>query len=72
VRSFKSAATKRINELRNTPGLAFWQRNYYEHIVRNHADLQRIRRYIAQNPARWARDRLHPGTPPNHSTRRSR
>lgn len=37
-----------------------WQRNYYEHIVRNDADLARIRRYIADNPANWERDRENP------------
>jgi REP element-mobilizing transposase RayT len=30
-----------------------WQRDYYEHIVRNEADLARIRNYIIANPARW-------------------
>jgi len=30
-----------------------WQRNYYERIVRDDAELQRIRMYIANNPARW-------------------
>lgn len=34
-----------------------WQRNYYEHIVRNEDDLNRIRDYIAMNPAKWASDR---------------
>jgi len=34
-----------------------WQRNYYEHIIRDEADLARIRRYITNNPARWAEDR---------------
>lgn len=35
----------------------FWQRNYYEHIVRNEMELNRIREYIASNPARWEFDR---------------
>jgi REP element-mobilizing transposase RayT len=34
-----------------------WQRNYYEHIIRNDESLNRIRQYIADNPARWALDR---------------
>jgi len=33
-----------------------WQRNYYEHIIRNEADLNRIRTYIQSNPAKWDRD----------------
>ena len=38
----------------------FWQRNYYEHIVRNEDDLNRIRAYIANNPARWEEDAENP------------
>lgn len=37
-----------------------WQRNYYEHIIRNERSLQRIRDYIINNPARWEQDRNHP------------
>lgn len=36
-----------------------WQRNFYEHIVRNDADLDRIRAYIENNPATWMGDSLH-------------
>jgi REP element-mobilizing transposase RayT/membrane protease YdiL (CAAX protease family) len=43
----------------------FWQRNYYEHIVRDEADLARIRAYIQNNPAKWAQDQLHPAASPN-------
>lgn len=38
----------------------FWQRNYYEHIVRDERDLNRIREYIATNPIRWDLDRENP------------
>ena len=41
-----------------------WQRNYWEHIVRNDDDLTRIQNYIQNNPRRWAEDRLHPTAPP--------
>ncbi|MPZ14610.1 MAG: transposase [Chloroflexi bacterium] len=34
-----------------------WQRNFYEHIIRNEASLHRIRQYILDNPARWMMDR---------------
>jgi putative transposase len=37
-----------------------WQRNYYEHIIRNEEALNRIRRYIVENPIRWAFDRENP------------
>jgi putative transposase len=37
-----------------------WQRNFYEHIIRNDASLNRIRQYILDNPARWTFDRENP------------
>ena len=37
-----------------------WQRNYYEHVIRNDGELNRIRKYIAENPAQWALDRENP------------
>jgi putative transposase len=37
-----------------------WQRNYYEHVIRDEADLDRIRRYIDENPARWEFDDENP------------
>ncbi len=37
-----------------------WQRNYYEHVVRDQESLQRIRDYIADNPSRWDLDRENP------------
>lgn len=61
VRSFKSAATKRINEMHQSPGMKLWQRNYWEHIVRNEPELHRIREYIRNNPTQWELDALHPG-----------
>jgi len=60
VRGFKGAASRLINEIRNTPGAPVWQRNYYDHIIRNDADYNRIAEYIANNPQRWAEDSLHP------------
>src|SRR6266545_5538757 len=60
VRGFKSATTKRINAMRNTPGVPVWQRNYHEHIIRDDGDLQRIRQYVRDNPAKWADDPDNP------------
>ena len=56
VGSFKSAATKRINELRRTPGFPVWQRNYFEHVIRSEESLNKIREYIALNPIQWETD----------------
>jgi putative transposase len=60
VGNFKSVTARRINHLRGTPGAPVWQRNYYEHIVRNEQVLQAIRQYIADNPARWMWDTHNP------------
>jgi REP element-mobilizing transposase RayT len=57
---YKSIVTKHINTLRDTPGAPVWQRNYYEHIIRNDGELERIRRYILDNPANWSNDRQNP------------
>jgi putative transposase len=59
----KYQSTKRINVLRDMPGLRVWQRNYYEHIIRDEADLLKIREYVVNNPARWEFDQLHPDHP---------
>ena len=60
IGAFKTVSTKRINEKHQTPGDRLWQRNYYERIVRNTDELNRIRRYIIDNPAQWDRDRNNP------------
>jgi REP element-mobilizing transposase RayT len=60
IRSFKSAATKRINEIRKNSCSPVWQRNYYEHVIRNKDDLARIRRYLAENPSKWELDENTP------------
>jgi len=58
VRGFKIGVTKWMRQ--NTPVQTVWQRNYYEQVIRNEESLDRIRRYIAENPARWAHDRENP------------
>jgi putative transposase len=63
VAGFKSAVTKRVNDLRHTPGLPVWQRNYYEHVVRNDEELLRIREYVLNNPVDWDNDRENPSLP---------
>lgn len=60
IRSFKSAATRLVNQHRETPSARVWQRGYYEHIIRDEASLASIRDYIATNPARWLEDSLNP------------
>ena len=60
VAGFKSAVTKRINTMRGMPGSPVWQRNYYEHVIRDEVALNRIRRYIIENPALWDKDMYNP------------
>ncbi len=57
VGRYKTAVTTRINKLRHSTGAKVWQRGYYERIIRNERELQAIRQYIINNPARWAEDR---------------
>ena len=60
IRSYKSAVTKQINERRKRPGKKLWQRNFYEHIIRNDKELPQIRKYIIDNPMKWQLDNEHP------------
>jgi putative transposase len=52
----KMNSAKRVNILFHCPGTHIWQRNYYEHIVRNDRAFNAIRYYIQSNPARWETD----------------
>ena len=63
IAGFKSATTKKINIIRNTPQNPVWQRNYYDHIIRNDESLARIREYVQNNPLSWENDQLHPNNP---------
>jgi REP element-mobilizing transposase RayT len=47
---FKSAVTKRINIVRDTPGVPVWQRNYFEHIIRDDTDYTQIAEHLLTNP----------------------
>ena len=65
VHRFKSFTTAQYRHGVNDDGWALfpgrlWQRNYYEHVIRNDEELRRIRRYIVENPAKWALDRENP------------
>ncbi|MEL7531118.1 MAG: transposase, partial [Bacteroidota bacterium] len=56
IRGFKASCTKQI---RNLGASDFrWQKNYYDHIVRDFASLDQIRKYIINNPAKWQEDEL--------------
>lgn len=57
---YKMRSAKHINTIRRTPGMSVWQRNYYEHIIRNEESLNRIREYIINNPIKWEIDKENP------------
>ena len=56
---FKYGVSKQINQIRKTPGVKIWQRNYYEHIIRNNNEYDRITEYIENNPIKWELDFLN-------------
>lgn len=60
IRGYKSSVTIRANRLRQTHGTKIWQRNYYEHVIRDEAELNSIREYIIFNIAKWAEDENNP------------
>jgi REP element-mobilizing transposase RayT len=59
-RALKSFSARRINRLRRSPGTSFWQRGFYDHIIRHHRETDAIRQYIANNPLKWEADRDNP------------
>jgi REP element-mobilizing transposase RayT len=64
VRTFKAATAKRINNVRGTPGVPVWQRNYYERVIRDDRELERAREYILDNPRKWRDDGYFREQPP--------
>ena len=60
IRALKTFSSKQINQIRNTLGISVWQRNYWEHVIRNEKSLENIRNYIMNNPAKWDEDENNP------------
>jgi len=56
IGAFKTVSSKQINQIRNSPGIPLWQRNYYEHVIRCENELNKIREYIVNNPMSWEND----------------
>lgn len=57
IRAFKTFSARRINKTRTITGVLVWQRNYYEHIIRNEKELSAIREYIVNNVIAWESDK---------------
>ena len=59
VGALKSLVTKRWRDRCNACGIEMgklWQRNYYEHIIRNDEDYREKAKYIDENPDKWCLD----------------
>lgn len=61
IAGFKASATHRARRELNITSI--WQRNYYEHIIRNQVELQKIWDYIDSNPREWFEDQYNPTKP---------
>jgi putative transposase len=57
VNGYKGAVTARIRQ--DQPGQTVWQRGYHDHIIRNEPDLNRLREYTENNPAKWEADKFY-------------
>ena len=60
INGFKCSVTRRVNLIRYHSDLPFWQRNYYESIVRDETHLSNIKEYIGNNPQNWEDDAENP------------
>ena len=58
VRGLKTFSARKINQVRDTPGTSVWQRSFHDHIIHDPHGLNKIRAYIATNPAHWHVDSL--------------
>ena len=56
IGSFKSAATRSFHKIQNSHENSLWQRNHYEHVIRDERDYQAINEYILANPINWEED----------------
>jgi hypothetical protein len=62
VGAYKSMVSNRcldIYKFKNETMGQFWQRNYYEHIIRTEQSYQRISKYIINNPLKWTKDKFY-------------
>ena len=67
VAYFKYQTTKQINAARNVGIQRLWQRNYYERVIRDEDELNVVRQYIIDNPAKWDTDEENPNVKPSRT-----
>lgn len=63
IQNYKSLTTRKINMILRTQNQTIWQRNYYEHIIRDENDYARIVDYIENNPHSWEDDVMYSSDP---------
>ena len=56
IQNFKSVTSRKINAQSGKSKVIIWQRNYYEHVIRDEKDYQAIYDYILTNPQNWEKD----------------
>ena len=61
IQNYKSITSRKISRQDESMRAAIWQRNYYEHIIRDEQSYLEIAQYIVDNPVLWEKDQLHPG-----------
>ena len=67
VGAYKSAVTSAIRKMLGNNSFKVWQPRFYDHLIRTRHGLERARKYIRENPARWHRDRENPNRDPRRN-----
>ena len=60
VRAFKTFSARKINRMHASTGAPVWQRGFYDHVIRDEDELNRIRTYILDDPRKWSEDPDNP------------
>ncbi len=60
IRGLKTFSSRKINEIQRSQGKTAWHRSFYEYVVRNEWDYQKIGEYILYNPLKWETDHNNP------------
>jgi putative transposase len=59
IRTFKAAVTRQWRSTTQNPSFIVWQRNYYERVIRDEFEMNKLRSYIHENPLRWELDQYY-------------
>lgn len=64
ISGFKATTTRLAKQSGMVPDAPIWQRNYFDRVIRNEYEADRIRQYIIDNPSRWSEDPENGGRTP--------